>query len=560
MELYLNNSQYGQTGVDNSLQSSLQNTVSSSAVAAGKYDNTTLTFLKGQIISGEIASVDGNEIQILLSDNQMVHARLTADIALAAGQIMSFQVKQGMAGNQIALTPLFENMEESPAVLKALNQAGMPANERTVAMVNEMMRQGMSISRDSLFSMLRTVNNFSSADIPTLVQMTKLQIPVTEENIAQFQAYQENRHQISDSVAQLSEGLSQLAGEEGKDTALKLLEIFTEEVPDAPRQLDEEGSVVVKKMPGEMSEASAGAPSDAPSSEGMPLPEGTQASQIPLSSVLDAAGREALTLQLKGFLPPEQAQQIILNESTDVRELLTRIADLIKSAPPEAEKAVEKLLQGKEFQSLFKENIMGQWMFKPEDVEDKERVEKLYRRILDQTEKTGQLLEQIGKGNSNLMKGTESLKQNVNFMNQLNELFTYVQLPLKLGQEKGHGDLYVYTNRKKLAKRDGEVSALLHLEMDHLGTMDVHVALRDGNRVKTHFYLADEAMIDFIEEHLPMLDERLNKRGYQMTAVTSVRDKDSGEPVENQALHDMFGSAGGGMRQLVARYSFDAKA
>lgn len=549
MELHLNNSQYGQTGVD----SSLQNTVSPSAVAAGKYDNTTLNFLKGQIISGEIAAVDGKEIQILLSSNQLIHARLTADIALAAGQIMSFQVKQGN-GNQIALTPLFENMEESPAVLKALNQAGMPANERTVAMVNEMMREGMSVSRDSLFSMLRTINNFSGADINTIVQMTRLQIPVTEENIAQFEAYKENRHQIADSVELLSDGLSQLAGEEGKETALKLLEIFTEELAGAEQQAAEDGSVVIKKAPALMDGNGAevpGAPAGAPDS--------SQASQIPLSAVLDADGREALSMQLKGLLPPEQAQQLF-DESADIRELLARIADLVKQAPPEAEKAVAKLLQGKEFQSLMKENILGQWMFRPEDVEDKEQVEKLYRRILDQTERTGQLLDQIGKGNSNLMKGTENLKQNVNFMNQLNELFTYVQLPLKLGQEKGHGDLYVYTNKKKLAQRDGEVSALLHLEMDYLGTMDVHVTLRDGNRVKTHFYLADEEMIDFIEEHLPMLDERLNKRGYEMTAVTSVRERDQGEAVQNQAVHDMLVGGGGGMRQLVARYSFDAKA
>ena len=78
--------------------------------------------------------------------------------------------------------------------------------------------------------------------------------------------------------------------------------------------------------------------------------------------------------------------------------------------------------------------------------------------------------------------------------------------------------------------------------------------------MKTHFYLANEEMIDFIEEHLPSLDERLKKRGYEMTAVTSVKDTEDGESVVNQAVHDMLGGSGGGVHQLVARYSFDARA
>ena len=551
MELHLNNSQYAQPSVDNGVQ----NTTPPAPAVTGKYDNNTINFLKGQIISGEIASVDGKEIQILLSSNQLIHARLTADIALAAGQMMSFQVKQGN-GSQIALTPLFENMEESPAVLKALNQAGMPANERTVAMVNYMMKQGMSVSRDSLLSMLRTVNNFSGTDIGTLVQLAKQQIPVTEENIAQFEAYKENRHQIADSVAQLSDGLAQLLGEEGKDTALKLIDIFTGDVSETAKQVEEEGGVVVKKTPAEEGNT---APSDASAAD-QAAAKSTGTSHIPLSSVLDAQGRETLFSQLKSLFPSGQMDEIGFDESTDIKNVLTQIAKLIKEASPEMEKEVSKLLQGKELQSIFKETITGQWLFQPEDVEDKEKINRMYRRILDQTDRTGQLLEQIGKGNSNLMRGTENLRQNVNFMNQLNELFTYVQLPLKLGQEKAHGDLYVYTNKKKLAKRDGEVSALLHLEMEHLGTVDIHVALRDGNRVKTHFYLANEEMIDFIEEHLPSLDERLKKRGYEMTAVTSVKDTEDGESVVNQAVHDMLGGSGGGVHQLVARYSFDARA
>ena len=53
---------------------------------------------------------------------------------------------------------------------------------------------------------------------------------------------------------------------------------------------------------------------------------------------------------------------------------------------------------------------------------------------------------------------------------QINQTYAYIQLPLHLRQgEHKTGELFVYTNKKNLAGRDGRVSALLHLDMEHLG-------------------------------------------------------------------------------------------
>lgn len=550
MDLHLSSGQYHQGGVEGSVQAASSSPAP--AVISGRYDAGSLNLINGQILSGEITGIEGKEIQILLSNNQTINARLTADISLFTGQFMSFQVKQGN-GSQIALTPLFENMEGSPAVMKALGEAGMPVNEKTAAMVTAMMEEGMSVSRDNLFSMFRNVSHFETADIKTLVQMTKLQIPLTEENVAQFKAYQQNQHQIADSVMNLSEGLASLAGEEGKETALKLLEIFAKEAPAAEVPVTEQGAVITK----------GGEEAARPAVPGTDLPANAQPEQ-PVAAVLDAPGRETFVSQLEAVMESqglplsEELAEGIRNGTADTGDVLKQLAELVRSAPLEADKAVAELLKGDGFKSLLKENIAGQWLFVPEDVEDKEKVDALYRRILGQTERTEQLLGQLGKGNSSLMKETGNLRQNVQFMNQLNQMFTYLQLPLKLGEKKGHGDLYVYTNKKKLAEKDGEVTALLHLEMEHLGTMDIHVALRDGNHVKTHFMLEKEEYLDFIEEHLPMLDEHLKRRGYEMSAQTSIKEGDGQAP--NMAVAEMIGHPDGGMNQLVAKYSFDARA
>lgn len=49
---------------------------------------------------------------------------------------------------------------------------------------------------------------------------------------------------------------------------------------------------------------------------------------------------------------------------------------------------------------------------------------------------------------SPLLKQVNSLTQNVEFMNHLNQIFQYVQLPIKLANETAHGELYVYSKKR----------------------------------------------------------------------------------------------------------------
>ena len=90
--------------------------------------------------------------------------------------------------------------------------------------------------------------------------------------------------------------------------------------------------------------------------------------------------------------------------------------------------------------------------------------------------------------------------------------------------ENAHGDLYVYANQKRHATSDGSVSALLHLEMQNLGDLDVYVKLLQNN-VSTHFYVEDESIIDFLEEHMDLLTERLEGKGYSVANKVSSREQ-----------------------------------
>ena len=178
-------------------------------------------------------------------------------------------------------------------------------------------------------------------------------------------------------------------------------------------------------------------------------------------------------------------------------------------------------------------------------------VKALYERLDSQLARLSEALSSSGKGDNPMAKSVADLRSNLDFMNQINQMYSYVQLPLKMSEGKAHGDLYVYANKKSLASKDGSISALLHLDMEHLGPVDVYVAMQE-QRVTTHFYLPDEAMLDFIEAHIHILNEKIKKKGYALNPVLSVKNE------EKTAVEEMLGT--GEEVSVLSQYSFDVRA
>ena len=177
-------------------------------------------------------------------------------------------------------------------------------------------------------------------------------------------------------------------------------------------------------------------------------------------------------------------------------------------------------------------------------------MEKLYQRLNEQTRQLAQALAGT-KSDSSLYKSVQNIRENVDFMNQLNQMYAYVQLPLKFRGENAHGDLYVYTNKKNLARKDGNVSAFLHLDMEHLGMVDVYVAMEQG-KINTNFYLADEKSLDLLEQNIDSLTQRLTEKGYRADAKLMLKEE-AGNVMEEMIKSDKNIS-------VISEVSFDVRA
>lgn len=212
----------------------------------------------------------------------------------------------------------------------------------------------------------------------------------------------------------------------------------------------------------------------------------------------------------------------VLKLSTDLLNILNKDKNLF---PDDVKTKLLKLLSSEEFSGLIKDNLSKQMLLKPEEAATSKNIEDLYSKIINNTDKALSVLESLNSKNAEIAEAANNIKENVQFMNELNHAVTYVQLPLLMNNKSAHGDLYVYTNKRSLKNNDGNISALLHLDMDNLGPMDIYVSLVNKTKLNTHFYLQDDETIDFIEKHIDYLNKRLSDKGYDLSMNVSVKNK-----------------------------------
>lgn len=238
------------------------------------------------------------------------------------------------------------------------------------------------------------------------------------------------------------------------------------------------------------------------------------------------------------------------NLLNQINENPERFSESLKS------KLVE-LLSNKEFSGVLKDGLSKQMLLKPEEVVNAKNVDELYQKIVKQANQAIEILNNSSLDSKGLLESANNIKENVTFMNELNQVVTYVQLPLLMNNKSAHGDLYVYTNKKSLKNNDGNISALLHLDMENLGPMDIYVALTNSTKLNTHFYLQDEATIDFIEKHIDALNDRLTKKGYNVGVDISVKDSTKGSTnIAKEFMKDDPGQEG----VSASKFSFDVRA
>ena len=596
----------------------------------------------GSIFEGTINSVRGGKVTLALGNGQTITARLDGKMDLQQGSSMFFQVRAN-DGQTIAIRPYTElGNVSNPILLNALSAAQVPATDRTLVMVDTMMQEQMSIGRQSILDMAKLVGANPDANVQTIVQMTKLGLPVTEEMAAQFENYLSDRQALVGEMDLAAGHMMELLSDEAlsPETAFslygKMLDIFMpgEEAADAgvtaaagqESSAAEAGAGAIAEAVGQenaatVAEAEAGAPTAA---EQGTAAASAVAEKAGAASTTETAGQGAAaeaetgvgvtaeltygrtaetpgtvgellskeqiehlgkmlrnipaligneeifaggeqeevfvdTLSEEGpevakLMAQEEAaqEQPVLNEKLTAEQFLQKLGRALAQNGEFGFAGMQKLFAGKEFQTIFRSVIEKQWLLQPEELKQEHKVSGLYERLEQQLSQMEEAVRATGSTQNTFLQTASQVHGNLEFMNQMNQIYHYVQLPLKMSGQNANGELYVYANRKNLRDPDAELTAFLHLDMEQLGSTDVSVRMQNRS-VRTNFYLEDDASYDLVEKHLEVLNKRLKSKGYQSSITVTHEKKDI-------SFKENIVKKGKATVGSLHRYSFDVRA
>lgn len=581
----------------------LQSTIKSSSQQAAAATEATFpkmvkSLVPGTTIQGEIIAKNGNEVQIRIDKDTVLQARLEQDVNVEEGQNIRFQVKNN--GTTLTLSPLLTNTAQADNVYKALQMAGLPINESTVAMTDEMMKLGMSIDSRSLQNMFKDVVTHTDASATDVVFLHKMDMPLTESNLRQIQNYTELQHEVVKGMQDVTDALQGLINGTGgadiaagadvaagvdADTLTQYQNLVKELISDTlmgmlPDGAGAAGDGTGGNPAGGITGAALAGETLAGGITGDALAAGITGADLAGEALADAplsgnAARVKGVLQdatfselLNNGLFTEEEAAGFLKEATGLltekgitlsgnttQEMMKALLDITAGNTQEAE-SLQRLFSGKVWKNLLESTVKTQWSLTPETLPKEGEVGKVYEKIVKSLHTLNETLQQSGTANTALQESITNLSENIDFMNQLNQMYTYVQLPLKMQNGEKNGELYVFTNKRSLAEKDGEVSALLHLTMEHLGPLDVYVKMNQG-KVSTEFTVEKEETLLFLEKNMSILTDRLQKRGYDISCKMKVKDE-AGEP-ENP-IERLLTEKQNGAVSVHAQYAFDVRA
>ena len=598
--------------------SKLENAKASEQTSQTQSSSVISALKEGAVFKGEVLNIIGDRITLSLEDKAQLFARLQEDIQLGVGDQLLFSVKENNA-NQVLIKPLFDSLysAQTQVLEKALDAAGLSPTEKNFSAAKELMDAGMPVDKANMVKLLSQSMKFEGTSMQTLVGLNKMNIPVTEGNITQYERYQGYQHQLTGDIATAADGISSFtqafpegtAGSELLSVATQILDIFTSEqsIDGGTVQNIENHNLDVQEMPltngqqitdvasiigeqnvsGEQSMATneqavlmhskdivllehsqqdikvddtmkplqqnmvEAFPEEVIKDNDTEAKYSVSLSKITENTGLTKEGIQNLTgLLSKTGITAEQMQTLFQN-SNSPEELLKNMLQQLATTGG-SDKAIRYVLDSNEWKDMLSEVIKKNWSLNPKDMKEPKEIDELYERIIKQSKSIENLISSSGGESKHFEQNFQNMRQNMQFMEQINQQMIYAQMPLKLNNQNANSELYVYADKRKLAQKQDGISVMLHLDMDHLGKTDLHVTLT-GTNVNARFYLDDQTSVDIVTENINQLAKQLSDRGFSLTnEVVKRQPQESINKVVDEIIDE-------NAERSIKRYTFDAR-
>lgn len=551
--------------------------------AVGKLSADISALKEGEVFRGEILDIVGDKVTISLEDQAKLMARLQAGVELGVGDRLLFSVKENTA-NQVVIKPVFDSLysAQTQVLEKALDLAGLSPTEKNFTVAKELMDAGMPVDKGSMVTILSQSMKFEGTSLQTLVSMNKMQIPVTAENITQFERYENLQHSLTGDIAATAESVADFAsafpqGTDGQ-TMLQIAGTISELfVPQTESTDVEQVQSAIADMTDNMTDiAESDIPHDmASDTEDAHIMKNTMTSGQPAITetvtgtndrimnkmIASFVGKAETNLSEEQFqtvakaltqagVPETEVSRLFQNASSEGNLFQNMIHTLQTGSLPDA--ALQNFFQDASLKDLMSEIVKKAFSVDPKKMKDPKEIDDLYETILKNTRSFEDAVASHGGNTKGFQQSFQNMRQNMQFMEQLNHQMIYAQMPVRLSNKQTNSELYVYADKRKLQQKKDGISVMLHLDMDHLGATDVKVTLT-GSNVHARFYLNDQDSVDIVADNMNTLAKQLADRGFSLTnEVVKRQPQESINKVVDEVIDE-------NAEKSIRRYTFDAR-
>ncbi len=573
--------------------------------AAGSH----ITVREGETLKGVVTDVRGNEITISMEDGSSFTGKLPDASQYSIGQKAAFLItnlENGTIYMKAMSGAYLLGMDDT--IEQALEEAGLPKSPRNIEVVRSLLENQQSISKESITSSLHLCARYPDADVNSVITMKRLGFPMDEATVNQFDQYQNQTHSLLSRMDSLTSSISELLSDLSGENPAIARYAFTEALNvslQSPLSLEETNllnarvqqaseNVLLSTLDGEITGDATGVllelgddvisngnhpaifPDDASTSlsgdtspfakmkqlfsditdrvMGTSESSAQQSTFIPEQSgkILNETERLALSETLGKFISDEDSIRALKSGDMTAREFLTIIQDSLDKIPDDE---LSDLLSSKEFGKMLKGQLLAGWTISPEGLKEEGALENLYTKMNEQFSELTNMSRMFATrpAGENAVNTSSDMQQNLEFIKMLNEQFTYMQLPMKLSEQNAHGDLYVMTRKNALKKSKDNLKVLLHLEMDSLGPLDIHIT-KENTNISTQFYVTKDSARMLLEKNVTLLQDSLNEKGFHLSSEFKPRER------EINLVQDFMEQDSPAPVGNITRYNFDLRA
>ncbi|GKX31728.1 hypothetical protein SH1V18_42080 [Vallitalea longa] len=512
-------------------------------------------FQKGQILKGEVLDIKQKNILIRLANSTVITAKLTDQMEFSIGQKVMFQVKESNM-EQILLKPIMDESSnpKSNKLSQILEEANVTVNNKNIEIVDKLLNNNMKIDKEFINKILTLTRQFKDTDVDKLILLLKNDIPVTEENIEQLNNYIKNNNSIKQDMISLA---NHIIDDEhiNVDVKQKLINIFT--------YSDSDFSTVDTKSSSEDMSLNVGSQEVSEMVDAKLNSEFVKNQQVStdvisnqtndvnmekLGDILSQEGIDELKDEINNTYTLKGNNTLDLSKDLTMEKLQQEIFAL------EIKEEIKKHIMNNITNRLLKTAVDKNIYLSKNALNDPKLINEYFNDIYNKVVNILKLTQGTMNGkNSAISKDAAKIKNNIEFMNNLNSNFNYVQLPFKFNNKLVGSELYIFENKKSPRKKanNNSISALLRLDYVNLGHIDVYINKLEKN-IELKFYVDDDKTKNVIDNHIINLHKKIISYDYNIMGLTVINNNKNFDFVKDFMKRKSDNKS-------VKRYTFDMR-